>query len=67
MMDIQNPLIICGVNLCGTNIVKRLHPIVAQRQGASRVWRKMIGQNKWIGTMWKKIKGRGGDGGEILL
>ena len=30
---------------------------MAQRQAASHVWRKMIGQNKWHGTMWEKKKG----------
>ena len=38
---------------------KKMHPIMAQRHRASHVWRKMIRQNKGLGTIRKKIKGGG--------
>ena len=38
-----------------------------KRHKAYHVWRKMIGQNKGLGTMWKKIMGGGGAKVENLI
>lgn len=49
----------CATHSCETNTVKKHHPILAYKMGASQAWRKIVRVRKDVehGIWWKQKEG----------